>query len=234
MFKTPAQHVGTALIVTGLISLSACGGSGGAEAPSAEVTATVTRSGQASPESSPSASVETAPTYEALTKSKLEAALLTLRDMPVGYSQDADSESGDTDKTFCDYEPPFTEKVAVSRDFTKGGGLSSQFLSVGLRQFGDSDRAGSAFDALVKALDTCKGETFQGTKLVYAVMSAPKVGDDSIGIRITADGTTILQNFAVVGPTLVNVGGGGLMKADADEIAGLLEDQVSAYEDAAR
>ena len=54
-------------------------------------------------------------------------------------------------------------------------------------------------------------------------MSAPKVGDESIGIRITADGTTLMQNFALVGPTIVNAGGGGLMQANADEIASLLE-----------
>jgi hypothetical protein len=51
---------------------------------------------------------------------------------------------------------------------------------------------------------------------------APKVGDASIGVRITSDGTTILQNFALVGPTLISAGVGGLIDVNADEVAGLL------------
>lgn len=64
-------------------------------------------------------------------------------------------------------------------------------------------------------------------------MSAPKVGDGTVGVRITSDGTTGLQNVALVGPTLVSTGAGGLMDVDADEVAGLLEDQVNAYDAAA-
>jgi hypothetical protein len=55
----------------------------------------------------------------------------------------------------------------------------------------------------------------------------------SVGVKITADGTDLLQTFALVGPTLVNTGGGGLMNASADDVNMLLEAQVNAYEAAA-
>ena len=64
-------------------------------------------------------------------------------------------------------------------------------------------------------------------------MSAADVGDGSVGVKITADNTTLLQNFALVGTTLVSTGGGGLMNADADQVSSLLKAQVEAYKTAA-
>jgi hypothetical protein len=64
-------------------------------------------------------------------------------------------------------------------------------------------------------------------------MSAPDVGDASLGVKIVADGVGLLQFFSVVGPVLVNTGGGGLMNANADEVMRLLEAQVKKYEGAA-
>ncbi len=155
-----------------------------------------------------------------------------MQDLPPGYSQDPPSKSG-PDKTFCDYKPPVTAKVKVSHDYTKGGGLSTEILRIGLREYASPEKAQAAFDAMTKALDTCHAETYQGSKMHYAVMSAPKVGDVSIGVRITADNTTLLQNYAVAGPTMISVGGGGLMNANADQISNLLKQQVQAYKDAA-
>ena len=165
-------------------------------------------------------------------KKQLAGALLGVQDLPAGYSQDPPSPDT-ANKTFCDYKPPFEEKVKVRRDFTKGGGLSSEILSIGLRQYANPQQAKAAFDALTKALETCTGETYNGTKVTYTPMSAPKVGDASVGVKITADDMPLLQTFALVGPTLVNTGGGGLMNASADDVNTLLEAQVEAYKTAA-
>lgn len=172
------------------------------------------------------------PNYRILSKPALTEALLGVQGLSPGYSQDAPSPAG-PNKTFCNYRPPFTEKAYVSRDFTKGAGLSAEILRVGLRRYADSRQAKAAFNALTDALRTCTEETSQGTKLTYAPMSAVKVGDASVGVKIAAGNTTLLQNFALVGPTLVSTGGGGLMNANADEISNLLRDQVKAYDDAA-
>ena len=172
------------------------------------------------------------PTYRLLSAEELGGALLGVEDLPPGYSQDPPGNNS-SEKTFCDYQPPFDFQTEASRDFTKGGGLSAEALSVGLRQFAGPDEARAAFDALAAALSSCTGETYQGMELTYAPMSAPKVGDASVGVKINADGTDLLQYFALVGPILVNTGGGGLMNASADDVTSLLESQVSSYQAAA-
>lgn len=209
-----------------LVLLAGCGGnsdSGDPGAPSSSA------SSEAPASSEPTV---TEPEYAILSKADLTDALLGIQDMPTGYSQDPPSKSGEN-KFFCDYKPPFNEEMRVRRDFTKGGGLSSQILSFTLRQYADADKARAAFDALTETLDTCRSETYQGSELVYAPMAAPKVGDASVGVRITSDGTAVLQNFALVGPTLISAGAGGLMDVNADEVAGLLGDQVNVYSEAA-
>ena len=219
--------IGAALATAVLTLTSACGGDNG-DTPAGQGGAP-TATGASTASQIPSA--PQGPQYAVLPKADLDGALLTLQDMPVGYSQDPPRAA--TTKTFCDYKTPFAEKVYVSRDFTKGGGMSTEFVSVGLRQYASAEQARAAFDALATALKTCKGENYEGTKMKYALMSAPKVGDASIGVRITADDTPLMQNFALVGPTLVNAGGGGVMQADADQIASLLEAQVESYQAAA-
>lgn len=64
-------------------------------------------------------------------------------------------------------------------------------------------------------------------------MSAAKVGDASLGVKISTDEATGLQNFALVGPALINTGGGGLMNTNADDITNVLNAQVNAYKAAA-
>lgn len=60
-------------------------------------------------------------------------------------------------------------------------------------------------------------------------MSAPKVGEGAVGVKITAGDTGLLQFFAIVGPVLINTGGGGLLNANANEVMSLLEAQVNKY-----
>ena len=173
-----------------------------------------------------------APSYRLLSSEELTGALLGVEDMPAGYSQDPPEDLGEN-KTFCDYTPPFVEQIKVRRDFTKGGGLSAEILSLGLRQYASAEEAKAAFDAMTTALASCPGETYDGSAITYTPMSAPKVGDASIGLKVNIDGTDVLQTFAVVGPTMVNTGGGGLMNANADEVLNLLEAQVNSYKAAA-
>lgn len=200
-----------------LLSVAGCGAGGGSDS----------RETTTAPTGTPSSAT---PTQRLLSEKALTEALLGLQDLPAGYSQDPPSDPG-APKTFCDYVPPFQEKTRVKREFTKGGGLSAEFLSVGLRQYADADQARASFKSLTDALASCTTETYGGAKLTYAPMSAPKVGTGSIGLKITSDGgPDLLQFFAVTGPVLVNTGGGGLMNANADEVINLLKAQVNKYE----
>jgi hypothetical protein len=174
-----------------------------------------------------------APTYRLLSKRQLESTLLAVRDLPPGYSQDPPStDSGN--KNFCDYKAPAQERLRVRRDFTKGGGMSAELASISLRQFASVPDAKAAWRALTKALRTCHSEVYEGTRLAYSEMSAPRLGDDSVGVKIDADGTALLQNFVLAGPTVISAGGGGLTNADADAISKMLKTQVHRYVSAAR
>lgn len=190
-----------------MLSLAACGS--GATDSSKTTNASTGTTTSAAP----------APAQRILSEQELTNALLAVQELPPGYSQDPPTPN--PHKTFCDYKPPFEEKIYVDRSFTKGGGLSSEVLSVGLRQYADADQAKAAFKALTDALATCTGETWNGSKLTYAPMSAPKVGDGAVGVKMNSDGTDLLQFFALDGPVLVNTGGGGLMNANADEVISL-------------
>lgn len=229
----------TRLLVTACLSVAAvagCGGSddpesgreGGTTTPAAVSAESASSSTSAISETTAIADVE----FAVLSEEELKGALLGVRDLPPGYSADPGEDDG-ADKTFCDYEQPFEPQTEVRQDFLKGGGISTELLSVGLRQYEGPEEARASFDALVSALESCTGETYQGTALTYAIMSAPEVGDAAIGVRIGVDGTDLLQFFALVGPTMVNTGGGGPLNADSDEVTALLEAQVDAYKAAA-
>ena len=204
------------VILALILSIAGCGAGG------------TTDPDQASPTST-GMTTTPAPTYRLLSKDELTKALLDLRALPAGYSPDPPTDEGPA-KTFCDYPPPFQENIRVRQDFTKGAGLSAELLSVGLRQFGDADQAKASFEALTDALTTCTGETYNGVENSYAPISAPEIGEGAIGLKITAGDTNLLQFFAVVGPVLINTGGGGLMNANADEVISLLKAQVEKYD----
>ncbi|MGI8756579.1 MAG: hypothetical protein ACR2MB_12090 [Acidimicrobiales bacterium] len=201
--------------------------SGATTAPASKTATTTTKATTTAAPTTPKV-----PAYRLLSQEELTGALLGVQDLPAGYSQDPPG-TDNTEKTFCDYKPPFAFKVKARQDFTKGGGMSAENLSLGLRQYASTEEAKAAFGALTDVLASCTGETYQGAKLTYAPMSAPKVGDASVGVKINADGTDLLQIFALVGPTLINTGGGGLMNASADDVNSLLETQVKAYQAAA-
>ncbi|CAK7280157.1 hypothetical protein [Streptomyces misionensis] len=206
------------------ITLAACGST---DTPTAAKPATPNSSAEAGPASS-------SPTPHAalLTKAQLTSALLPLSQMPAGWSSEGDSSPGD--KTFCDYRQPHKPRAQVSRSFQKGGGLTATVATVGIRQYASASDAAESFTAMEKALETCHQETYQGSVLKYSPMSVDKLGDQSLGVRIDSDGTTLLQQFTLDGPTLINVGTGGLTNAEADTATKLLRDQVDRYEAAAR
>lgn len=224
IFVLHRKYFGTLGAVAISMTLAACGG-----------TATPTAAKPAAPNSSAAAgAASSSPTPQAalLTKAQLTSALLSLSQMPAGWSAEGDSSSGD--KTFCDYRQPHKARIQVSRSFQKGGGLTATVATVGIRQYASASDAAESFTAMEKALETCHQETYQGSVLKYSPMSVDKLGDQSLGVRIDSDGTTLLQQFTLDGPTLINAGTGGLTNADADTATKLLRDQVDRYEAAAR
>lgn len=94
--------------------------------------------------------------------------------------------------------------------------LSENEFADALRQYAGAEQARAAFDAASHALETCKSEQYQGEEVGYALMAAPKVGDGALGVELTVQGSEAPQYFVLVGPSLIDVGGGGLTNADND------------------
>lgn len=201
-------------------TLTACGG--GKDEPK---TSPPPSSGQpSSPETSPTSTETAIATRRLLTKGQLRAALIGLSDVPPGYTQDpAGPES--KDKMFCDYQPPALPKVTVSNGFSNDS--DAGYVTTSLRQYASAADAKASFEKLVDVMKTCKTDTEDGDTLHYAVMSAPRLADGTIGIQIKVSGYTLLQNFVLDGPTLVSGGGIGL---SAQQVADLLNRQVELYE----
>jgi hypothetical protein len=119
------------------------------------------------------------------------------------------------------------------QDFTKGGGLGSELASISVVQYGSPAEASRIFERLRTGLGTCKGETAGDDAVTYSLMSTPKTGHPTLGLRVTAKDFTVLLNIAQVGPSLVNSGSGGITNADADLAASLVKQQVAKYQAAA-
>ncbi|MEV0810035.1 hypothetical protein [Micromonospora sp. NPDC050200] len=217
----------TVLVATVVTAMSALVGCGGGDAAPQSAASAVTAS------SSAAAATPAAPSYKILDRAALAKALLTLKEMPAGYSEDPSKDEDGPDKTFCNYRQPYTAKIKVSAAYQKGGGLKTEIASIALRQYANADQAKASFAKMAETLETCKKDSSEGQKLTYALMNLPKMGDDSLGVRIETQSATVLQGFAVVGPTLISTGAGGLMSADADVVADLLDKQVDRYAAAA-
>lgn len=223
--RTYARTLGTLLFAA---ALTACSSS----APSPEGASPAVQSPSGSSVASASAAASPSPEAQFLGKKELASALLSLSEMPAGWSVDTSGGSS-TNKTFCDYKQPHQAKVTVSGNFQKGAGVEGSVAAVGLRQYASVDDAADAFDAMEQALKTCHKETYKGSVLNYSAMSVEKLGDRSLGVRIESSGYTVLQQFTLDGPTLINAGTGGMAGVDADTTALLLRKQVERYEAAA-
>jgi len=171
------------------------------------------------------------PEYQLLTSGQLRAALLTIDDLPPGYAADPPDDGSGVAK-YCGSAPD-KAPTKVGQDFTKGGGLAFEVVSVGLWQYPSAEIASENVERLRTGLQTCKGENVTGNEVTFALMSTPKLEYPTLGIRIEGDNFMVLLNIAQVGPTMVFAGSGGGITADADLAAGLLVQQVDAYKDAA-
>jgi hypothetical protein len=169
------------------------------------------------------------PSYKILTKKQLQAAVVPLNDLPTGFAADPPDKDASTTKYFCDYKPPYKERIIVRQSFTKGGGFGSEFILVGLRQYDSVEHAKKSFAALVKTMKTCRKDMLEGSPITYSLLSMPEMEDGSIGISTDAEGLTLPNFFVLVGPTMISTGGGGMMNANTDAYVDVLRKQIARY-----
>jgi hypothetical protein len=169
-----------------------------------------------------------------MTSAQLRKQLLTIDDIPPGYSADKLTPSDSSNKgshNFCNYKgtPP---KTVALQSFTKNAGLASAVIQLGLRRYASQAMAAEQIQLLKSTMQTCHGETYQGDKLTYTVISSPDLGAAHVGIRLEFKEGTVTQYFFQVGPDLVQVGIGAtaLGGQEMNELTSLAAEQVKAVE----
>jgi len=216
------------------MAISGCGASEGPTANTSPASsAASTPSVSTSPTSAPPAPVE--PQIEQLSKTALTKALLTLDDMPNGYADTTTkADQVDDGGTYCDYKRPHPNKTFVTRTFTKGGGFDAELISPTIRQYASPAQAKASMEKLLETLETCKKFTSDGESLNVAKVKAEQAGEMSVAVRLEGSNFTVIQGYALVGPSVVAIGTGGVTSVDTDVVGPLLKEQVDRYTAAAQ
>lgn len=202
----------TATIITALLLLGAC-----SDAPTSDGGST---SATASPDPEPVTLLDEAAAREALP---------TIEDLPTGFSLDPE-ESEPSDKTFCDYTEPSQPQVDVSEDFLRGSGFAGEFASARIRQYASVDEARAAYEALADTLQTCTDDEIDGSPVTFSLVNAEDLGEESLAVRITADGAEGFQYYSLVGAAVIRGVTGGVTVVDqtvAPQIASTTVDRYS-------
>ena len=159
----------------------------------------------------------------ALNQAKVNTALLTLADLPAGYSpRSTDSASSTDDSMFCpDATTALPTAFVTMRDKEGSVGFEqSQLGPILLEILVAGSDAKSAFTNASKALDSCTASSWtkadaKGAVTTYSIapVSFPKHGDEQAAFRLTAtavgvelDGYVIVMRIGDVLALMMGVG----------------------------
>lgn len=167
-----------------------------------------------------------------------EAALLTLNDMPSGWTQAQDTETSNEASAICDQEPmeDFDPVDEASADFTGGDLGPMLFHSV---EVYDDGQAEQAMDAFLDNMDSCdqwSEEIENGTTTFQAQpLSFSSYGDQTVAVRIQADSEMVGVTVDMVvwrhGDALSVIGMGEVMGSPdgetTEELVGIADERLA-------
>lgn len=184
----------------------------------------------------------------ALSKSELEAALLTLQEMPTGFTLDDsgdDSENTSDDECGRRYEDLSDAGKAnvaakADRDFTKGGGFSTVFASQTLIAYVDEESATERLDSLSALMQECQEFEFEDDGEQYSMqlkpLSFPNMGDRTIAVTVTAASSAVTVDLYLVHTLLgqhgQSIATGGIGGADIELTERMARDGLTKFESA--
>ena len=175
-----------------------------------------------------------------LTQGQVDAALLTVAELPTGFAAQTSSTSSTTQgpatvspaecQAIFDQLKP-NEKTAVAKgsaSFTQGG-MFGALLAEGIGSYTSNDR-GDAVKGIADSLSKCPSFTStQGSSITSfeaTPLSFPNLGDQTFAARLTgkSQGFTIILDIVVVGlgHNTISFAGGGLQPmnpADLEKVA---------------
>jgi hypothetical protein len=201
------------------LALTACGGGDAADEDERARTVTAPSSAAAEREGDNAG--------ETLTEAQLEAALLTVPELPTGYKAAAEEEEEDDSETTgtsdeCSAkfeqlgEAEGQEAASAEASFEGGFGV---VLEQGLESYEDEDTVEQRFDDVVEVLSECQAFSSTGddgvtTDFTIGALSFPKLGDDTVALAVTGrtPDIDVSINFVVVrlGPNVMSIAQGGL------------------------
>lgn len=175
--------------------------------------------------------------YKQLSKDQLVGALVELDALPKGFAVDETSTDPGKISYLCDYEKklklPEHNRYA-GRDFAKGTGLQVDLVRSSIRQYDSVETSTAFFNALEEALKTCKETTQNGEKGKVSVVSADPIGDKSVMVKIDLEQLSIYTQYALVGPSFVQVAEASMLGVSPDTTVDVAKKQVAKYQEAAK
>ena len=152
----------------------------------------------------------TTTTVRPLTEAQLQSALLTVTDLPTGWSTTAQSPNK---MGACNQPLVVTPAAIAEADFVKGKNVP--FFGERLAAYPDDATAARAFDSLQRTASTC-------VTVNLGQLSVPPLGDRTIGYRQTLNqgGASVVVDTTLIrqGPLLVSTGYGDF-GADTEQLA---------------
>lgn len=197
------------------LTLTACGGDVGDDERARTVTAPSSASAEPQQDGD-----------KTLTEAQLQAALLTVPELPTGYKAGSGQQEDDSDTTGTSDECSVKfeqlgdaegqESASAEASFEGGFGV---VLEQGLESYEDEDLVRQRFDDVVEVLSQCQTFTTTDgagvtTDFTIGALSFPKLGDDTVALAVTGKTPEIdiSLNFAIVrlGRNVMSIAQGGL------------------------
>lgn len=120
---------------------------------------------------------------QTVTRSDLQAALLETNDLPTGFSPNPDLLGGKVHK-LCNATYSIADKGKAEVGFAKSN--FGPFVVESLRLFPDAERT---LNASTRAATSCsKWTDSDGARYTIAALSFPRVGDQTLAVRLSATG----------------------------------------------
>jgi hypothetical protein len=186
------------------------------------------RSGTTTPHASPTTAQpagtnasagSTTTTVGPLTQAQLQSALLTVTDLPTGWSTTPPStnKKGLCNKASVNKAVP--PAATTEADFVMGREIP--FFGEQLLSYADDSTAARALDKYQSNASSCTTFEQDGVKVDVGQLSMPPLGDRTIGYRLTLHqgGASVILDTAVIqrGPLIVYTGYGDL-SADTEQL----------------
>lgn len=176
-----------------------------------------------------------------ITEGQLAATLLTLEDMPTGFST-LPPEPEDDQSSFCNERRPSTEvpRLQTAQAQFAQNPTTGPFLGSVAAVHPTLEEAGRYLDVLLEVATECAGPyptpgDEEATTTSIAPLSFDNYGDDTVALRFTYDNDILSGSadvvYVQVGPVIFQVGevttlGGG----DVARLQGLIETQLQRTE----